>query len=337
MTTSAKRRQNSGVGRRRYLSADDRQRVDALAQQSQHRRQHNDRAERRQDDGGARGNADGAQEVGREDQESTVMASVTVAALKMMVRPAVATVAMIAALMFLAVVAFLAESRHHQQAEVDGQPEAERGRDGERVRRDIGDSRHEQQHQQRGDDRGDADDDGQEGGDETAEHDDQDGERDGQRDALADLEIVLDLGSDLLLHAEGAAGAHCDVRVVGQTCDDVRSAASAASSGGPAHVDEDQPGATVACCAGRWPIRRVNDLVTFASGSASMTRRHLIRDRRDLGTVDGAFVREHLNHQVRGGAEILVEEVVGLRRFRRSGRCNRRRRACRRRRCRTRC
>ena len=112
--------------------------------------------------------------------------------------------------MVLALGAFLTESRHHQQPEVDGQPETERRCDSERVHRHIGDADHDRQHQQCHDDRRDADGQGQEGGNETAENNDEHGEQDGQRDALADDEIVIDPVLDLHRHAQGAACAHFD-------------------------------------------------------------------------------------------------------------------------------
>ena len=72
---------------------------------------------------------------------------------------------------------------------------------------------------------------------------------------LADLEVVLDLGPDLLLNAEGAAGTHRDAGIVRQLRDDVlrarRRPRPGSRSRGPGSARSDRRG-----YAGLWRICR---------------------------------------------------------------------------------
>ena len=118
--------------------------------------------------------------------------------------------------MISAPITFLTESRHHQQAEVDGQPETESRCDRECVHRHVGDADHDRQHQQRHHDRRDAESQRHERCDEAAEDDHQHGEQNGQGDGLADHEIVIDPVLDLNRDSQGTAGAHLDVPLLRQ-------------------------------------------------------------------------------------------------------------------------
>jgi len=133
--------------------------------------------------------------------------------------------------------------------------------------------------------------------------------------STASDEIVSDVGPDLLLHAKGATRAHCDVGIVGQACDDPLGR-FCGLVWGPADVHEHEAGATVHAA------QVFGSLVTKGPGDHCMhlgldDLPHSIPHRCDIGAVDSALAREHLDDQIRGRAEVLVQENVGLRRFRR--------------------
>ena len=134
----------------------------------------------------------------------------TVVAVKSTVRPAVCTVRTIASFGDKAAVHLLPVAVQDEQAVVDGQAEAEGGRQVEREDAHVGERRHDAQDGEGAEDLQSADGEGEGCRHDAAEDEQQQDHRRQEGVELGLLEVLLDLGADLVEHLGLAADLHVD-------------------------------------------------------------------------------------------------------------------------------